>query len=170
MIGTDEEIVASRKAMGNAEKWDYRFLQMSALIGSWSKQSHTRVGCVIVDDKRRIVATGYNGFPRGVRDTTERRADRDLKLSMTLHAEENALLFAGRSVEGCTAYVTHPPCSLCTARLIQSGIKRVVYARLVSERYAERWSDSVKVAKGMALESGMVMEESDLAVQQECVE
>lgn len=175
--GSYEEVAISRASMGrkseNFRKWQYRFLQMAALIGSWSKEPRTKVGCVIVDDKRRIVATGYNGFPRGVKDIDviiNDPANRDTKLAMTLHAEENALLVAGRGVEGCTAYITHPPCSLCMARLIQSGIKRVVYARLVDESFRVRWADSLKLSFTMAMQSGVELAESDLAVQQECVE
>lgn len=143
------------------EKWDVRFLDLAAVVATWSKEPNTRVGCVIVDDKRRVVATGYNGFPRGVKDTIERIEDREVKLAMTLHAEDNALLYAGRTVEGCTAYITHPPCSLCTAKLIQSGIKRVVHAKLVDASFIKRWGASLELGRKMAVEAKMALDEAN---------
>ena len=110
-----------------ADKWDARFLEQAELIAGWSKDPSTGVGAVIVDPKNRVVSQGFNGFPRACADDADLLADRDEKLRRTLHAEQNALLFAHRSVEGCTVYVTHPPCARCAAMLIQSGIKRVVY-------------------------------------------
>lgn|ERR1700752_1890992 len=150
-----------RKLVDTSEKWDMRFLDIASVIATWSKEPNTRVGCVIVDDKRRIVATGYNGFPRGVKDAIERIEDRDVKLAMTLHAEDNALLYAGRTVEGCTAYITHPPCSLCAAKLIQSGIKRVVFAKLVDESFLKRWGSSLELGRKMAAEARMSLEEAE---------
>lgn len=92
-------------------KWDRRMLGLVNLVATWSKDPSTGVGAVIVDSKNRIVSVGFNGFPRAVCDSDEALFDRDEKLRRTIHAEENALLFAGRSVEGCTIYVTHPPCA-----------------------------------------------------------
>jgi len=149
------------KTKVNRKKWDYRFLGLAAQIATWSKEPNTRVGCIIVNDKRRIIATGYNGFPRGVKDTMDRIEDREMKLAMTLHAEENALLFAGQAVEGCTAYVTHPPCSLCTAKLIQCGIKRIVHAKLIDESFRKRWGASLTLGRQLAAEAMVVMEESE---------
>lgn len=143
------------------KKWDFRFLSVASTICLWSKEPNTRVGCVIVDSKNRIVATGYNGFARGVRDTVDRIADRDLKLSMTIHAEENALLYAGRDVDGCTAYVTHLPCSLCMTKLIQGGVKRVVYSRLTDESFKKRWGESLELSARLAAEAGVKLEESE---------
>ena len=154
----------------NTRKWHYRFLEMAALIATWSKELNTRVGCVIVDNKRRVIATGYNGFPRGVIDDLEVINDpayRDQKLAMTLHAEENALLVAGRNAEGCTAYITHPPCSLCMARLIQSGIKRVIYSKLVDDSFKDRWSESVNKSYVMARQSGVELAEFMIDVPRE---
>lgn len=139
-------------------KWDRRFTEVASLVANWSKEPNTRVGCVLVDGQRRIIATGYNGFPRGVNDTVQRIQDRDVKLALTLHAEENALLFAGREAQGCTAYVTHPPCSLCTAKLIQAGVSRVVHLPLTDESFVARWGASLKLGQELAHEAGMVLE------------
>ena len=103
-------------------KWDRRMLGLVNLIATWSKDPSTGVGAVIVDSKNRIVSVGFNGFPRAVCDSDEALFDRDEKLRRTIHAEENALLFARGPVDGCTIYVTHPPCARCAAKLIQAGV------------------------------------------------
>ena len=65
---------------------------------------------------RRMLGVG------AVCDSDEALFDRDEKLRRTIHAEENALLFAGRPVEGCTLYVTHPPCARCAAMFLEAGV------------------------------------------------
>ena len=90
-------------------------------------------------------------------DSDEALFDRDEKLRRTIHAEENALLFAGRPVEGCTLYVTHPPCARCAAKLIQAGIARVV-AQMPAEGFCERWADDMRSASAMFLEAGVGFE------------
>lgn len=121
----------------NIIKWDLRFLELSKLISSWSKDKSTQVGSVIVDPKRRIVSTGYNGFPMGMSDDI--RLDiRSEKYKIIIHAERNAILFAGKSLENCTIY-TYPfmPCSVCAGMIIQSQIKRVVTFKTNNVRWAE---------------------------------
>jgi dCMP deaminase len=107
--------------------WDHRFLVLSQHIAGWSKDPTTKVGCVVVDEQRHIVSTGYNGFARGVNDTHARLHEREVKYKLVIHAEKNALLHAQRDLRGCTLYVwPMPPCSQCAAAIVQSGIKRVV--------------------------------------------
>lgn len=132
-------------------KWDARFTALAALVATWSRDSSTGVGCVIVDPKNRIVSVGFNGYPRGVPDVAH---DRDERLRRTIHAEENALLFSGRSVEGCTIYVTHPPCSRCAAKIIQAGITRVV-SPIADAAFLERWALDVVSATQMFDEAGV---------------
>ena len=93
-------------------KWDYRFLDLAAVVASWSKDGSTKVGAVITDPDHRVVSLGFNGFPRGLDDVD---LPREEKLRRTLHAEENALLFASRPLDGCSIFVTHPPCARCAA-------------------------------------------------------
>ena len=138
-------------------KWDRRMLGLVNLVATWSKDPSTGVGAVIVDAKNRVVSLGYNGFPRAVCDSDEALFDRDEKLRRTIHAEENALLFAGRPVEGCTLYVTHPPCARCAAKLIQSGIARVVSNQPLPE-FRDRWVDEMRSASAMFLEAGVGFE------------
>ena len=49
-------------------KWDMRFLELAALVATWSKDPSTQVGAVIVDSAKRIVSVGFNGAPRGVQE------------------------------------------------------------------------------------------------------
>lgn len=135
-----------------SEKWDRRFLDLAEHISSWSRDPSTRVGAVIVDDKRRVVSHGFNGFPQGIEDKPERYENRETKYQYIVHGEINALLFASRSVEGMTLY-TFPfmPCARCTVQLIQSGIKRVVSL----ENDNPRWQASFALALDMFEEAGV---------------
>lgn len=132
-------------------KWDKRFIDLALYVAQWSKDPSTKVGCVLTDTLNRIISLGYNGPPRAVSDAYE---DRDQKIRRTIHAEKNALAFAGRSVQGCTAYVTHPPCAPCAAYLIQHGITRVVYAT-PSEDFLMRWKSDYEEAGLMFAEAGV---------------
>lgn len=134
------------------DEWDRRFLALAQQVSSWSKDPSTKCGAVIVDASRRIVSTGYNGFPRGVEDNVERYLDRETKYAMIVHADANAILFAKRDLLGCTMYV-HPflTCSRCAGLVIQSGIKRVV----APKTYNLRWDASFTLAKMMYEEAGV---------------
>ena len=127
-------------------KWDRRFMRMAQLVSTFSKDPSTGVGCIIADQRQRIVSTGFNGLPRSVDDTPERLNNRELKLALTLHAEQKAVLFAERDIHGMTCYTWPlPPCSRCAALLIQAGIARVV-APSPSSQLAERWGESLELA------------------------
>ncbi len=107
-------------------KWDCRFLELAKHVAQWSKDPSTQVGAVIVDDLRRIVSVGYNGFPRGVVDSAERYEDRKQKYALVVHAEANAILSPQQSVRGCTLYATLHPCEECAKLVVQAGLTRVV--------------------------------------------
>jgi dCMP deaminase len=134
------------------DKWDMRFLLMAAHAASWSLDPSTQTGAVIVDNNRRIISQGYNGLPQGVEDTHERLHNRELKYSMIVHAERNALIFAERSLRECTLY-TWPfmSCSVCAAMVIQAGITRVVAP--FSDN--PRWVDSFELSRQMFEEAGV---------------
>jgi len=133
-------------------KWDRRFMRLAKEISTWSKDPSSRIGAVIVNDDRRILATGYNGFPRGIADTEERLNNKEEKYPRIVHAELNALLGAlynGVSVKDATLYVYGlPVCADCTKSVIQSGIKRVVIdmSSLDNEKWAAQWN---KLSKPM---------------------
>ena len=134
-------------------KWDTRFLGLAAHISAWSKDPSSQVGAVI-SDGNRIVSLGYNGFAAGVEDRRERLDDRDCKLNLTIHAEENAMIFAKRDLSGCTIYTTHPPCPRCASKLIQEEFKRVVHIA-PSDDFLSRWADDLKLSHEMYREAGV---------------
>ncbi|EJL7929135.1 cytidine/deoxycytidylate deaminase family protein [Vibrio cholerae] len=133
-------------------KWAQRFFQMAELVGSWSKDPSTQVGAVITK-QNRIVSVGFNGYPHGISDSAS-TDDRDMKYLKTLHAEENAILFAKRDLDGCEIYVTHFPCPNCAAKIIQTGIS-AVYCPEQSEDFLSRWGDKIKVSQDMFLQAGV---------------
>lgn len=135
--------------------WDRRFLRIAEEVRLWSKDPGTKVGCVLVTD-RRMIASGYNGFPSTLSDSLELYEDRDYKLAVTVHAEANAILNAaknGAKTQSCTAYVTFPPCSQCAAALIQAGVSKVICPNPATA--PERWRASFKLANEMLYQSGV---------------
>ena len=132
--------------------WNKRFLELATLVASWSKDPSTKVGAVIVDDKKRIVSLGFNGFAREVADN-ERLENRAIKYAMVLHAEENAILFAQRNLSNCKIYVSGlPPCSHCASLIVQTGIKEV-YAW--KQEIPERWLENFEITKQIFQEAGV---------------
>jgi len=147
-------LILSTELMSN--KWDLRFLELARHISDWSKDPSTKVGCVVVGPDREIRSTGFNGFPRGIKDDDDRLQNRQKKYPMICHAEENAIMHAARigiSLKGNTAYVTWPPCSRCTRSLIQAGINEVVYPSKLE--IPERWEEDFSIAMGMMKEAGI---------------
>jgi len=140
---------------GLSDKWDERFIRIAHEVATWSKDPGTRVGAVLVSEKR-ILATGYNGFPSGIEDNLERYLSREVKLAYTVHAEVNALLNAARNgakTEGSTLYTTFHPCVNCAASVIQGGIAKVVCPTV--ESAPERWHDSFNRARDLLREAGV---------------
>ena len=135
-------------------KWDHRMLALAEHIATWSKDPSTQVGAVITDDRHRIVSTGYNGLPMGVADSQEILEDRNTKLAITIHAEENAILFATQALDGCTIYVSAPVCAGCAAKIVQTGIRRVV-VRDPGFEMLRRWKDSFILAKVLCRDAGI---------------
>ena len=137
------------------DKWDHRFLALAKHISNWSKDPSTQVGAVITHTRsKRVVSLGFNGFPAGVEDTRERLDDRGTKYEMVVHAEQNALMFAGDRAEGCTLYVHPlPPCARCAVMIIQAGIKRVVCDQPDFDH--QRWGEAAKIADTLFREAGL---------------
>ena len=145
-------------------KWDQRFMDMAQMVSTWSKDPSSQIGAVAVNSEHRILATGYNGFPRGIEDTEERLNDRDQKYPRIIHAEMNVLmnaLYNGVSVKNATLYVFGlPVCPDCTKSVIQAGIKRVVipYPIEVPGRWKQVWDEQ---SKPMLEEAGVIVDYID---------
>jgi len=135
-------------------KWDTRFLELAKQIASWSKDPSTKVGCVVVGPDREIRSTGFNGLPRGIKDSDERLNNREIKYPMICHAEENAIMHAARigiSLKECRAYVSWPPCTRCARSLIQAGITEVIYPESID--IPERWATDFNLSLNMFKEA-----------------
>lgn len=132
------------------DKWDVRFMEMARVIAGWAScyQANRKIGAVIVKNKR-IMTTGYNGAPAGVKTCVERGECLRRKLNVpsgtraevcyAIHAEQNAIIQAaklGVSIDGATLYCTHQPCVVCAKMIVNSGIVRVVYEEGYPDEFA----------------------------------
>jgi len=118
--------------------WDAYFMNIAHVAASRSNCKRRQVAAVIVSDQR-IISTGYNGTPRGIRNCDEGGCPRcnsdvpsgkDLGECLCSHAEENAITQAayhGIALKGSTLYTTFSPCLMCAKMIINAGIKEVVY-------------------------------------------
>ena len=110
----------------NRISFDERFKKILLATAERSPCKRLQVGCILVKDKR-IVSQGYNGFLPGALHKSIVRNNHE---QATIHAEQNAICdCAKRAVScfGCTAYITHYPCIICTRLLLAAGIKEIKY-------------------------------------------
>ena len=136
-------------------RWHGRFIKLAHEVAEWSKDPSTKVGCVLVKNKR-VISTGYNGFPKGISDSFDRLMDREQKYEMTVHAEINAITTAalhGVSTEGAIAYITFNPCSRCAAVLINAGIDSLYVS--TANDIPTRWLENFILASKMLAEAGV---------------
>ena len=137
-------------------KWDIRYLKLAKEVSTWSKDPSSKIGAVAIGDKRQVLATGYNGFPRGIADTDDRYENRDKKYKFVVHAEKNVIYNAtynGVSLNGSTLYVWGlPVCGDCALGVIQVGVKRVV---MPEQDYPQRWLDSFETTSALFREAGV---------------
>lgn len=131
-----------------------KFWPIVEAVASMSKDPSTKVGAIALDENLNIIATGFNGFPRGVNDDPSRYADRETKLRLVSHAEQNLIAqaaYGGRSLRGATLLVSSLyPCSNCAKSIIQSGVSRVISP---PPDTSERWREESQWAKIMFNES-----------------
>jgi dCMP deaminase len=138
------------------DKWISLMMSLAWNVSSWSKDPSTKVGAVVVDDDRRVVSVGYNGFPRDVSEDGGRYENRAVKYKMVVHAECNAILAAG-SARGCALFTTLYPCSWCARMIIQSGVVAVYYGDdpRQADPSAYDWDDDATYSKIMLQEAGV---------------
>ena len=113
----------------NIISWDEYFTSIIQVAAQRSKDPSTQVGAVIVDKQNRIISMGYNGFPRGIKETKE-LWERPTKYDLVVHAEMNAIINAlnsETSIDGCKIYVPFAPCKNCAKHLAAAGIEEVIY-------------------------------------------
>ncbi len=141
------------------DKWDKRFMELTEHVATWSScyQANRHVGAIIVKNKR-IIATGYNGAPQGIKSCADKKVCMRQQLGIpsgtrhelcyAVHAEQNAVIQAARvgcSVEGCTLYCTHQPCVICAKIIINAGISRVVYKEGYPDDFSLQLFEEAKV-------------------------
>jgi dCMP deaminase len=118
--------------------WDLWFITLAAHVATASKD-RTQAGAVIAARDHSILAVGYNGYPRGFADIFAGLSNEE-RYARMIHAEVNALLFAGKLPPGATLYTTPlPPCDRCAAMMIQAGLRRFVTVPPTPD-HRERWN------------------------------
>jgi len=139
--------------------WDDYFMDMAELARKRTTCLRRGVGAVIVKDNR-VIATGYNGTPKGITHCSETGCLREQlkvpsgqrhELCRGLHAEQNAIIQAactGASIEGATLYCTTQPCSICSKMIINAGIKRIV----IKESYPDELAESMIKESGIQVD------------------
>ncbi|MDR1042410.1 MAG: cytidine/deoxycytidylate deaminase family protein [Clostridiales Family XIII bacterium] len=141
--------------------WDEYFMGIARLTSERSTCLRRKVGAVIVRDKQ-VVATGYNGAPKGIAHCEEKGGCLREKLGVpsgerhelcrALHAEQNAIIQAatsGQSIEGATIYITHQPCVICAKMIINAGIRKII----VEEGYPDELAVEILDEAGLKIVS-----------------
>lgn len=139
--------------------WSEYFMRITKMVAKRSTCLRRHVGAILVKNKR-ILATGYNGAPAGIRHCEETgciRRDSGVpsgqrhELCRGLHAEQNAIIQAayhGVSICGSTLYCTNKPCIICSKMLINAGIKEIIYG----EGYDDPLADEMLTEAGIKVE------------------
>ena len=134
--------------------WDEYFMGIAYLSAMRSKDPSTQVGACIIDEDKKIIGIGYNGFPIGSNDDempwNKEGEFLDTKYPYVVHAELNAILNSIKSLKNCTIYVTHFPCNECAKAIVQSGIKKVIY---FSDKHKDK--DSTKASRRILENAGL---------------
>jgi dCMP deaminase len=161
-------LVADAMSSVQRPSWDQYFIEIAQVVARRGNCMKRQVAAVVVKDDR-VVATGYNGTPKGAKNCNEGGCERCNSLApsgtglddcVCNHAEENAICQAayhGTSIRDATLYCTHSPCLRCAKLVINAGIKEVVYnadyplsdrakallrqCNVVIRRYPQRYSD-----------------------------
>ncbi|KNF09725.1 deoxycytidylate deaminase [Gottschalkia purinilytica] len=136
--------------------WDEYFMEIVHVVKKRSTCLRRQVGAVIVKENR-ILSTGYNGAPTGIRHSSETGCLRDKlkvpsgqrhELCRGLHAEQNAIVHAakcGVNIDGSTIYVTTQPCIVCTKMIINAGITKVIYEEDYPDEMAKEFLEEAGI-------------------------
>ena len=136
--------------------WDSYFMKIAELVAERSTCLRRKVGAVLVQE-RRILATGYNGAPKGLthceeigclREELKIKAGERIEICRGVHAEQNALVQAasfGAKVAGASLYCTHHPCVTCTKLLINAGISGIYVKKPYPDSLASKMLKEAEV-------------------------
>lgn len=148
--------VNETQKMKSRPDWDEYFLDIAELVAKRSTCLRREVGAVLVKE-RRILTTGYNGAPSGIRHCEQTGCLRERlgissgerhELCRGLHAEQNALLQAalhGITTQGAVMYVTTQPCIICAKMMINAGIKRIVFRGIYPDKMAQDFLKEARI-------------------------
>lgn len=143
--------------------WDELFMRHAYLISSKSKDTRTKIGAVLVRD-RRIISEGYNGMPMGVDDLIPSRYERPEKYFFFEHGERNCLYSCARhgiSSSATSMYTQGIPCADCARAAIQGGIYEVVVHKqwedFEHQFYHDKWLESALRSQQMFKEAGIIL-------------
>ena len=146
-------------------RWTEYFRQLAHTVKIKSKDENTQIGAVIVGKDKEIVSTGYNSFPRGIRDDVKERQQRPEKYYWFEHAERNAIYNAARigvSTKGTTMYLScGVPCADCARGIINAGITTIYCDRPDTTNKTSSYNESFKRSKEMLLEADVRIEYYD---------
>ena len=144
------------------DKWDKRFIEISKVISKWSKDPSRQIGAIAVRN-RKILSTGYNGFPKGIEDSESRLRVREIKYQYVVHAEMNCIYNAaenGISLKDSTLYIYGlPVCGDCALGIIQAGVSRVV---AISHNTPDRWKEAIGKTDEIFKEAGVKYEYAEI--------
>lgn len=140
-------------------KWHKRYLSLAREISTWSKDPSRQIGAVAVSEKGRVLATGYNGFPRAIRDFPYLYEDRNHKYKRVVHAEMNCIYNAtynGVCLDGSSMYIWGlPMCSECAKGALQVGITAVYWATDIE--VPKKWADSLQDTTDLFKEASLLL-------------
>ena len=151
--------------------WDEYFMRLAYLVSTRATCTRRKVGAVIVKD-RRVLATGYNGPPKGlahcdvtgcIREELNVPSGERHELCRGLHAEQNAIIQAavhGVSIKVATIYVTNHPCVVCAKMIINAEMKEIVYA----EGYPDDLAKLMLIESGIKVRQYTISEEAKRAI------
>lgn len=153
--------------MNNRPSWDEYFLALAYFASTRSEDINTHVGAVIVSPSNEILATGYNGLPRGLKTNDVNVFNKPDKYHYFQHAESNAIAQIARSNNssvGARIYTTLFPCVECARLIIQSGITEVIIHRELQAKYEEEknhWVEAFSISKNLFKLSNVKINEFD---------
>jgi len=144
--------------------WDETFMAMTYVIAERSHDTRSKIGAVITAPDKTIRSIGYNALPRGISYRSEIMVSPE-KYKWTCHAEENAILNAGRtgqSLLGCSVYVNLLPCNVCARAIVQAGISEVIvhknsqdFYMATSDKEGSYWDEAFECTNSMFAEAGI---------------
>lgn len=137
---------------------DDDYMRMAIIAAAQSPDPSTQNGAVLVTADG-VVYPGWNRFARNLAVTDERLADRDVKMRLTVHAEETAIgaaLRDGSDTEGATLYCIWAACTRCALAIVEAGVDKMVTLQSYYDMSPERWKPDIDLADEMLREAGVI--------------